>query len=63
MSDKTSDLDEDIRALKKLLEDKGLKFKERMQVYGQLKNLYNLRLRYSGTGRGGSFNRPKGSQT
>lgn len=53
-----ADLDADIRSLKELLEktgDEALKFEQRMKVYSRLEKFYNLRLRFSGTGRGGAF--------
>lgn len=58
-TDKTGDLDEDIRSLKRLLEEKQdppLKFDERMKIYARLERFYNLRLKYSGSGRGAAFN-------
>lgn len=56
--DKLADIDADIRSLKELLEltgDDELKFRERMQVYARLEKFYTLRLRYSGSGRGGAY--------
>lgn len=52
-------LDKDIASLQELLAktgDEALKFDQRMKVYSRLEKFYNLRLRFSGTGRGGAFN-------
>lgn len=55
---KLADIDADIKSLKELLEKTGedaLKFEQRMKVYSRLEKFYNLRLRFSGSGRGGAF--------
>lgn len=49
------DIDNDIKTLKDLLASNELKFDQRMKVYARLEKFYNLRLRFSGTGRGGAF--------
>lgn len=55
---KLADIDADIKSLKELLDQTGehaLKFDQRMKVYARLEKFYTLRLRYSGSGRGGAF--------
>lgn len=58
LSSKLADIDADIKSLKELLELTGedaLKFDQRMKVYARLEKFYTLRLRHSGSGRGGAF--------
>lgn len=58
VSPKLADIDADIKSLKEQLAmtgEQALKFDQRMKVYARLKDFYTLRLRYSGSGRGGAF--------
>lgn len=61
---KTAELDEDIRELKAMLKQADMKFSDKMKIYSQLQKLYNLRLKFSGSARGGAFkSTPTGSQS
>lgn len=55
-NEKLKDLDECIESLKVMLNDKELKFEQKMKVHARLERLFNLRLRYAGTRRGAQFN-------